>query len=161
MKILKFNEMLENKFDFYKSVYLESEKSVVASYYISEINENLIEIINIQENEIKETALMSGEIPYWISPQIIKIMPSQIEILSDGQSKLGYKFIKMPYWLFKRNSGFEIKRLKADKSLSYIKSQIKNKDFMEKLENPKVRKCFEITNPDDIKKYERLISILK
>jgi len=63
MRIFKFNEMLEKKFDFYKSSYMESEKSVVASYFISDMSESLIEIVNIQENEIKEYTFISGKVP--------------------------------------------------------------------------------------------------
>ena len=160
MRIFKFNEMLEKKFDFYKSIYIESEKSVVASYFISYMSESLIEIVNIQENEIKEYTFISGKAPYWIMPHTIKISPSQIEIISDDETKPGYKFIKMPYWLFKRNSGFEIKRLECEKNLTYIKTQI-NKEFLDKLENTKIRKCFEVTNPKDVNEYERIISLLK
>jgi hypothetical protein len=160
MKIYKFNEMMENEFDFYKSTYIESDKSVVGAYFISNIDDLSIEIINIQENEISDRVFMSGKSPYWINPNIIKFGISQIEILSDVESKPGYKFVKIPYFLFKRNKGLEIKRLKIVKNMSYTKYQL-NKDFLTKIQNPKVKECFEVTATElEISNYERISKVI-
>jgi hypothetical protein len=144
MRIKRFNESLSD-FDFYKSTYLEDEKSIVAAYYISEMNDNSITIINLQENEMEDRISMLGHRIYWLNPATIKIPLSQIQILSDVVGKKNYKFIKMPYWLYKRNKGFEIKRLKGDKIMSFIKSQI-NKEFLNKLNDVNVKDCFKITS---------------
>lgn len=162
MRIFRFNEMLEeNKFDFYKSSYIESDKSVVAAYFISDINDTFVEIINIQENEISDRILMSGESPYWINPNIIKIGRNQVEILNDVESKIGYKFVKIPYSLFKQNRGLEVKRLKIAKNLSYTKYQL-NSDFLRKIKNPKVKECFEVTaSVSEISNYERIVKVIE
>jgi hypothetical protein len=160
MRILRFNENSVD-FDFYKSKYIEDEKSIICAYYVDKIDDRSITIINLQENEMEDRVSLAGNIFYWVNPVIVRIATSQLEIISDVPGKENYKFVKIPYWLYKRNRGLEIKRINKTKNLSYIKSQV-NKDFIDKLKDERIFKCFKVTATNiELNSYVRIIDVIE
>ena len=147
MRLLKFNEMQE-QFDFYKTTYIAEEKAVIGAYYIREEYERSLIVLNIQENLFEDRIMGDGSKVYWISPHMVRLPISQIEILSDVPNKENFKYIKIPYWLFKKNSGLEIKRIEGKKMVSFTRGQI-NKSFVDKIDDTEVRKYFDITSSSE------------
>ena len=81
---------------------------------------------------------------------------SQIEVLDDVPGKDGFKFIKMPYWFFKKNQNdLRISRIDKKKSL-YLKGMDSKEENMERLFDPMFEKYFDVIVYDDIdqKKYD-------
>lgn len=161
MRLLRFNE-IQQQYDFYQSTYIDSEKAVVAAYFVREEYERSLIVLNLQENVMEDRITMSGDKVYWLSPQMVRLPLSQIEIISDVIDRPGFKFIKIPYWLFKKNPGLEIKRIKGGKMISFVKSQI-NQNFVDKLEDEKVKEYFDITasSNEEIQSFDNILLRIK
>ena len=121
-----FGDMKENdeekngqELNFYKSVYNPDDKSYVAAYkIIDDSSDKFIEVLNIHENEVGRI-YMDGKETYEISIFKFKLPKSQIKILDEDTGFSGFKFIKIPYWLVKKDSTqYKIKRLNKKKRLS-------------------------------------------
>lgn len=136
--------------DFNKSVYNPEDKSVIAAYMITNDLPNMIEVLNIQENLDHSGLFMDGAESYNIDIHFSKLPKSQIEILEEVPDKEGFVFIKIPYWLFKKNSSeLSIRRYPKLKRLSIARSQV-NKYFLKLLNDPNVEKYFNIIDTDDV-----------
>ena len=136
--------------DFNKSVYNPEDKSVIAAYMITNDLPNMIEVLNIQENLDHSGLFMDGAESYNLDIHFSKLPKSQIEILGEVPDKEGFVFIKIPYWLFKKNSSeLSIRRYPKLKRLSIARSQV-NKYFLKLLNDPNVEKYFNIIDTDDV-----------
>ena len=135
--------------DFNKSLYNPDDKSVIVSYMITNDLPNMIEVLNIQENLDNSGLFMDGAESYNIDIHFSKLPKSQIEILGDVPNKEGFVFIKLPYWLYKKNSReLSIRRYPKLKRLSIARSQV-NKYFLKLLNDPNVERYFNIIDTDD------------
>lgn len=135
--------------DFNKSVYNPEDKTIIAAYMITNDLPNMVEILNIQENLDNSGLFMDGAESYNIDIHFSKLPKSQIEILGDVPEKEGFSFIKIPYWLYKKNpKNLSIKRYPKLKRLSIARFQV-NKDFLKLLNDPNVEKYFNVIDTDD------------
>jgi hypothetical protein len=121
-----FGDMKENdeekngqELNFFKSIYNPEDKSYIAAYkIIDDSSDKFIEVLNIHENEVGRI-YMDGKETYEISIFKFKLPKSQIKILDDDTGFTGFKFIKIPYWLVKKDpTQYKIKRLNKKKRLS-------------------------------------------
>ena len=136
--------------DFNKSVYNPDDKSIIAAYMITNDLPNMIEVLNIQENLDNSGLFMDGAESYNIDIHFSKLPKSQIEILGDVPGKEGFVFIKIPYWLYKKNpKDLSIRRYTKLKRLSISRPQV-NKDFLKLLNDPNVEKYFNVIDTDDV-----------
>ena len=105
--------------NFFKSIYNPEDKSYIAAYKIvDDSSDKFIEVLNIPENEVGRI-YMDGKETYEISIFKFKLPKSQIKILDDDTGFSGFKFIKIPYWLVKKDpTQYKIKRLNKKKRLS-------------------------------------------
>ena len=106
-------------YDFYKSVFNPDDKSFTAAYKIvDDSSDKFIEVLNIQENEMDRMFFDKKE-SYLITIYKFKLPKSQIEILEEDTGFKGFKFIKIPYWLVKKEpQQYKIKRLNKKKRLA-------------------------------------------
>lgn len=117
MKYLKrFNENEETnidkkQFDFYKTEFISEEKAIVGAYFIIKESEKSIEVLNLKERPNHGATYMDGATPYTIGSVERCILPtSQIKIMEPVEDREGFFYIKIPYWLFKKNDGLSISR---------------------------------------------------
>jgi hypothetical protein len=105
--------------NFYKSIYNPDDKSYIAAYkIIDDSSDKFIEVLNIHENEVGRI-YMDGKETYEISIFRFRLPKSQIQILDDDTGFEGFKFIKIPYWLVKKDpTQYKIKRINKKKRLS-------------------------------------------
>ena len=93
---------------------------------------------------------MDGAESYNIDIHFSKLPKSQIEILGDVPGKEGFVFIKIPYWLYKKNpKDLSIRRYTKLKRLSISRPQV-NKDFLKLLNDPNVERYFNVIDTDDV-----------
>jgi hypothetical protein len=104
---------------FYKSKYNSDDNSFTAAYkIIDDTSEKVIEVMNIQEIEDLKRMFASGKKPYTIRIFKFKLPISQITILDENTGFEGFKFIKIPYWLVKKNpEQYKIIRINGSKLL--------------------------------------------
>ena len=121
-----FGDMKENdeekngqELNFYKSIFDADDKSYTAAYKIvDDSSDKFIEVLNIQENEVGRMFFDKKE-TYVISIHKFRLPKSQIKILDDDTGFEGFKFIKIPYWLVKKDpQQYKIKRLNKKKRLA-------------------------------------------
>ena len=105
--------------NFYKSIFNADDKSYTAAYKIvDDSSDKFIEVLNIQENEVGRMFFDKKE-TYVISIHKFRLPKSQIKILDDDTGFEGFKFIKIPYWLVKKDpQQYKIKRLNKKKRLA-------------------------------------------
>jgi len=105
--------------NFYKSIFNADDKSYIAAYKIvDDSSDKFIEVLNIQENEVGRMFFDKKE-TYVISIHKFRLPKSQIKILDDDTGFEGFKFIKIPYWLVKKDpQQYKIKRLNKKKRLA-------------------------------------------
>ena len=105
--------------NFYKSIFNADDKSYTAAYKIvDDSSDKFIEVLNIQENEVGRMFFDKKE-TYVISIYKFRLPKSQINILDDDTGFEGFKFIKIPYWLVKKDpQQYKIKRLNKKKRLA-------------------------------------------
>ena len=108
-----------DKPNFYKSIYNPDDKSFTAAYkIIDDSSDKFIEVLNIHENEVGRIFMDKKE-TYTISIYKFRLPKSQIEILGDDTGFKGFKFIKIPYWLVKKEpQKYKINRLNKKKRLA-------------------------------------------
>jgi len=125
-------EKNEEKPNFYKSTFNSEDKSFTAAYKIvDDSSDKVIEVLNVQENEIGRMFFDKKE-SYIISIYKVRLPKSQIEILEEDTGFKGFKFIKIPYWLVKKEpQQYKIKRLNKKKRLAnkynYPEDDLRNK----------------------------------
>jgi hypothetical protein len=151
----------ENKTDltFYKSKYNSDDNSFTAAYkIIDETSEKFIEVINIQEIEDQKKMFVSGKKPYTIRIFKFKLPISQIAILDENTGFEGFKYIKIPYWLVKKNpEQYKIIRINGFKLLDN-KYNFKDNNLLGKVDNDVVEY---IKTTDGEKESMRKIKIQK
>jgi hypothetical protein len=135
--------------DFYKQNKDYDKKTITAAYKIvDDTKDKVIEVLNIQEFEYKNTMFVSGHITYTIKIYKFRLPISQIKILNDDTKHKGFKFIEIPYWLVKKSpEQYEIKRLKGKKRLANIYNKPVN-DIRGKVDD-KVIEYLKVTNDDE------------
>jgi hypothetical protein len=135
MKYLKrFNENLENNYDFNESNYDAINKSIIGAYMIIDESDKSIELLNLFELEDKKSSFADNHIPYTIKINRVKLPKSQIEILDEVIDKPGFNWVRIPYWLFKSNKDLKIQRMKSLKrfsNMTKIHSNLNPKDIDE------------------------------
>jgi hypothetical protein len=146
--------------DFNKLVYIPEEKAMVGAYMITGDNEKMIEVLNIKEFLDNSGLFMDGAESYNIYIYFSKLPKSQIEILGPVEGKEGFVYIKIPYWLYKKNvEGLGIKRSLVKKRLSIARSQVYG-DYLKLINDPNVEKYFFEVDKDEssrqrFKSYQR------
>ena len=146
--------------DFNKLVYLPEEKAMVGAYMITGDSGKMVEVLNIKEFLDNSGLFMDGAESYNIYIYFSKLPKSQIDILGPVEGKEGFVFIKIPYWLYKKNvEGLSIKRSLVKKRLSISRSQVYG-DYLKLINNPNVEKYFfEVDKDEDsrqrFKSYQR------
>jgi len=128
---------------YYKSLYLPEEKSFIGSYIVSDDSQsNTIEIINIIENEFESRMFVDGARPFNIEIHKIKLPKSQVEIISDVEGYEPFKYIKLPYWLYKKNKDvLKIQKINGYKRFSPNKSNDRP-EFIQKLQDKHIEDYF-------------------
>ncbi len=100
--------------DFNKSLYQE-DKSIIGCYFITKDDEKMLNVLNVLETRIETSLGMDNAIPFKIQVKNAKLPKSQIEILKEDEIHKGFFYIKIPYWLYKKNSeDLKIKRIDND-----------------------------------------------
>jgi hypothetical protein len=146
--------------DFNKLVYLPEEKAMIGAYMITKDLPNMIEVLNIKEFLDNSGLFLDGAESYNIYIHFSKLPKSQIEILGPVEGKEGFEFIKIPYWLYKKNvEGLGIKRSLVKKRLSIARSQVYG-DYLKLINDPNVEKYFFEVDKDEssrqrFKSYQR------
>ena len=140
----------EVRYDFFKGEYEPETKSYVGAYMVGEETPKQLEVYNIIERPDKDSFFMSNHTPYSMSLRKSMLPLSQIEVLEDVPGKEGFKFIRIPYWYFKKNQNdLKISRLDEKKAL-YMKGYDRKPENMEMLFDPMFEKYFEQIVYDEI-----------
>jgi len=150
------NDENVSQYDFYKSDYDADSKTIVAAYMVGEETPKQLEVFNIRQYPDNDSIFMSGHKPYSMSLHRTMLPLSQIEIIGDVPGKEGFKFIRIPYWLFKKkDDDLRIQRLNGVRML-YLKGRDRSPEAMEKLFDPMFEKYFEqiVYDEADQKKYD-------
>jgi hypothetical protein len=136
--------------DFYKSVYNPEDKSIIAAYTIYDETDKMIELLNVKEFFTGKGVYMDGADPYNIKTHKVKLPKSQIEIIGPVEGKEGFQYIKIPYWLFKKQSDdLSIKRYPKLKRITFSNNQYRDNEFLKSMSDPKIINHLVSSNPDD------------
>ena len=136
-------EVDTNDYDFMKGEYEADTKSYVGSYLVGEETPKQLEVYNIRQYPDNDSFFVSGHKPYSMSLHKAMLPISQIEILDDVPGKDGFKFIRMPYWFYKKNmEDLKIQRV-GDQRALYMKGWHRKPEQLEKLFDPMFEKYFE------------------
>ena len=160
LKLNEQGEEVDTTPNFNKLVYIPEEKAVIGPYMIVGDSDKMIDILNIHEQLDNTGLFMDGAESYNIYIYFSKLPKSQIEILGPVESKEGFVYIKIPYWLYKKMSKeLSIKRYIGKKRLSIARSQIYG-DYLKLINNPNVERYFKIIDTDEsslqrFKSYQR------
>jgi hypothetical protein len=153
-------EVVDTTPNFNKLVYLPEERAMIGPYMVTGDNGKMIEVLNIKEFLDNSGLFMDGAESYNIYIYFSKLPKSQIEILGPVEGKEGFEFIKIPYWLYKKNvEGLSIRRSLVKKRLSISRSQVYG-DYLKQINDPNVEKYFFTVDKDDasrqrFKSYQR------
>lgn len=135
--------------DFYKNVYNPDDKSIVGAYTIYDETDKMVELLNVKEILTNKGFYMDGADPYNIKIHKVKLPKSQIEILGPVEGKEGFQFIKIPYWLFKKQSDdLTVKRYPKLKRITFNQFQYKDNNFLKSMSDPKIIDHLVSSNPD-------------
>ena len=157
MKYLKtFENMSEIARDFNKSTYSPEDKSIIAAYMITSENDKSIEILNIKETE-RRGVFLDNAIGYDITIHRVTLNKTQVEVLEDVPGMQGFKYIKIPYYLYKSNlNDLEVKRFKGGfdgekykKRLNVPAVKTMDPSFISEFKDPNVVNYIKVTNPDE------------
>ena len=134
---------------YYKSQYLPEEKSFIGSYIVSDDSQsNTIEIINIIENEFESRMFVDGARPFNIEIHKIKLPKSQVEIIGDVEGYEPFKYVKLPYWLYKKNKDvLKIQKINGKKRFAPNKSNDRP-EFIQKLQDKHIEDYFNMEAHD-------------
>lgn len=136
--------------DFFKNVYNPDDKSIVGAYTIYDETDKMVELLNITERLTQKGIYMDGAEPYNIKIHKVKLPKSQIEILGPVEGKEGFQYIKIPYWLFKKQSDdLSVKRYPKLKRITFNPFQYKDNEFLKSMSDPKIIEHLVSSNPDD------------
>ena len=159
-RINEQEEPVDTTPDFNKLVYLPEVKVMIGAYMVTGNNGKMIEVLNIKEVLDNSGLFMDGAESYNIYIFFSKLPKSQIEMLGPVEGKEGFEFIKIPYWLYKKNvEGLSIRRSLVKKRLSISRSQVYG-DYLKQINDPNVEKYFFTVDKDDssrqrFKSYQR------
>lgn len=159
-RINEQEEPVDTTPDFNKLVYLPEEKAMIGAYMVTKDLPNMVEVLNIKEVLDNSGLFMDGAESYNIYIFFSKLPKSQIEMLGPVEGKEGFEFIKIPYWLYKKNvEGLSIRRSLVKKRLSISRSQVYG-DYLKQINDPNVEKYFFTVDKDDssrqrFKSYQR------
>lgn len=147
----------DGQYDFNKGEYEAETKSYVGAYLVGEETPKQLEVYNIRQYPDHYARFTnSGAKPYSMSLHKAKLPLSQIEILGDVPGKDGFKFIRMPYWFFKKNDNdLRIQRFTEPRAL-YLTGKDYKPEQVEKLFDPMFEKYFDAIVYDELdrKKYD-------
>ena len=136
--------------DFYKNVYNPEDKSIVGAYTIYDETDKMVELLNVKEILTNKGFYMDGADPYNIKIHKVKLPKSQIDILGPVEGKEGFQYIKIPYWLFKKQSDdLTVKRYPKLKRITFNQFQYKDNNFLKSMSDPKIIDHLVASNPDD------------
>lgn len=136
--------------DFYKNVYNPEDKSIVGAYTIYDETDKMVELLNVKEILTNKGIYMDGADPYNIKIHKVKLPKSQIEILGPVEGKEGFQYIKIPYWLFKKQSDdLTVKRYPKLKRITFNQFQYKDNNFLKSMSDPKIIDHLVASNPDN------------
>jgi hypothetical protein len=139
--------------DFFKNVYNSEDKSIIGAYTIYDETDKMVEVLNIQELKSDKGIYMDGSEPYNVKINKIKLPKSQIEILGPVEGKDNFVYIKIPYWLFKKQSNeLTTKRLIGLKKINFTPYQYKDNKFLSMLNDSKIIDHLTTLNPDSTTK---------
>jgi hypothetical protein len=159
-RINEQEEPVDTTPDFNKLVYIPEEKVMVGAYMVTGDNGKMIEVLNIKEFLDNSGLFMDGAESYNIYIYFSKLPKSQIQMLGPVEGKEGFEFIKIPYWLYKKNvEELSIKRSLVKKRLSIARSQVYG-DYLKLINDPNVEKYFFEVDKDEssrqrFKSYQR------
>lgn len=118
--------------EFHEGVYDPVSKMFTGVYVVTYQDDHRLEIVNIQESEVEESRLFSGDrtlIHFDIQEvEVDKRYMTLTPTLVDGVIE-----VTMPYWLYKKNPGLCIKRLRGIK-IPTLKSSQNKEWFLDLLE---------------------------
>ena len=128
---------------YYKSLYLPEEKSFIGSYIVSDDSQsNTIEVINIIENEFESRMFVDGARPFTIEIHKVKLPKSQVEIIGDVEGYEPFKYVKLPYWLYKKNKDIlKIQKINGKKRFDPNKNNDRP-EFIQKLQDKHIEDYF-------------------
>jgi hypothetical protein len=136
--------------DFYKNVYNPDDKSIIGAYTIYDETDKMVELLNVKEILTGKGIYMDGADPYNIKIHKVKLPKSQIEILGPVEGKEGFEYIKIPYWLFKKQSDdLTVKRYPRLKRITFNYFQYRDNEFLKSMSDPKIIEHLVSSNPDD------------
>lgn len=136
--------------DFYKNVYNPDDKSIIGAYTIYDETDKMVELLNVKEILTGKGIYMDGADPYNIKIHKVKLPKSQIEILGPVEGKEGFEYIKIPYWLFKKQSDdLTVKRYPKLKRITFNYFQYRDNEFLKSMSDPKIIDHLVSSNPDD------------
>lgn len=152
--IKRFNENIDEVeiekkgYDFCNSEYIPEDKSIIGAYYITRQSEKSIEVLNLQEKYSNTGVYMDNSTPFTIGGiGRITLPTSQITIIGPVELKDGFFYIKMPYWLYKKNPEMVIyrkemkKRFDGGKTIEPLISSVTKEfrtDYLTKMLSPDV-----------------------
>jgi hypothetical protein len=150
--------------DFNKSIFVPVENVIIAPYMIIKDNETSIEVLNIKEYASQSASFWDEATPYTVTFHRLTLPKSQITILEDVEGKEGFKYIRIPYWLYKKNTeDLTIKRCVGTyhkmKRLDVRDAGLSNHEFMRNFKDNNVQKYFKATDSDE--RTHQLINIYK
>jgi len=160
MKYLrKFNE--SEDFDFFSSIqsdekfkkmnyfdvnYDAASKSVTCAYFLLEDNNKTIKVLNLVEIADQKGIFADKRVPYTFNPFKVDLPKSQIEILDEVDDMPGFRWIRLPYWLYKKNESLKINRLSGLKR--FTNSGNLNRDLKPEMIDDDVIKYISVTDKD-------------
>jgi hypothetical protein len=135
--------------DFYKNVFNPEDKSIIGAYTIYDETDKMVELLNVKEILTGKGIYMDGADPYNIKIHKVKLPKSQIEILGPVDGKEGFQYIKIPYWLFKKQSDdLTVKRYPRLKRITFNYFQYRDNEFLKSMSDPKIIDHLVSSNPD-------------
>lgn len=160
----KKNMYKDIELNFNKSIFVPVENVIIAPYMIVKDNESSIEILNIKEYTSETGAFWDEATPYTVTFHRLTLPKSQITILEDVIDKNGFKYIRIPYWLYKKNTeDLTIRRCIGTyhkmKRLDIRDVGLNNHEFMRNFKDPNVEKYLKTTDSDE--RTHQLINIYK
>ena len=144
------------EYDFNKGLYEPETKTYVGAYMVGEETPRQLEVYNIKQYPDRDSVYASNHTPYSMTLHKSLLPLSQIEVIGDVPGKEGFKFIRMPYWFFKKNQNdLAIQRFDGQRAL-YLRKGHRSPEQLEMLFDPMFEKYFEQIVYDEVdqRKYD-------
>lgn len=91
------------EFNYWEQYYNGEEKKITIAYMLCGEVGNSYKIKNFQEM-LSETAVgMDGKCPYFVLVHTVFLPKSYCTIKGDVENMPGFKYIEIPYWIYKKN----------------------------------------------------------